>query len=370
MVSKSEGSNFWHYTFDNENRLAKAATRRQTARYRYDALGRRVQRYIVGGKENTKYTYDGDDVLLDDDDGTLTKYLNGPGIDNKLRLQTGSTASYFLSDHLGSTNGLTNSSGSLTSQTSYDAFGNQTGTLATRYGFTGRERDDFSGLMYYRARFYDPNLGRFISEDPIGFGGGDVNLYGYVKNQPLWFRDPRGLQPGEDAMADPNIWRAAASALGALGGYAAAAAPPVAVGLGGLGAGVAIGYYPGKWSANSPWNPFVNGPLNPFRTWDKLWEPTPYPGAPPRIPTTTTGPACQPMPRAIPWTRSPSIPWPTTPPDREGCAQEWADAYEWCAMNIGKPDSRGGTGGHSGLQACAAGRVSQRCGGNAIDWGN
>jgi RHS repeat-associated protein len=196
MVSKAEGSNFWRYGFDYENRLVSASTRKQTVRYRYDALGRRVQRYIVGGKENTKFIYDGQDVLVDDNSGTLTKYLNGAGIDNKLRSQTGSTVNYFLADHLGSTNGLTDSSGNLTASTNYDAFGNATNAeFPSRYQFTGREYDSFTGLHYYRARFYDANLGRFISEDPIGFAGGDVNLYGYVWNNPLKWTDPTGKFP-------------------------------------------------------------------------------------------------------------------------------------------------------------------------------
>jgi RHS repeat-associated protein len=195
MTTKGEGSNLWRYGFDHENRMAEAATRKQKVRYKYDALGRRVSRNLGSGKESTKFTYDGDDVLLDDNFGTLTKYLNGEGIDNKLRTQSGSDPKYFLADHLGSTNGLTDSTGALTSQTAYDSFGNRTASLTTRYGFTGRERDDFTGLIYYRARFYDPNLGRFISEDPIGFGGGDINLYGYVGNSPLMSRDPSGKIP-------------------------------------------------------------------------------------------------------------------------------------------------------------------------------
>ncbi len=134
-TTKSEGSNLWRYTWDNENRLVQASTRRQTMRYRYDALGRRVQRYIPGRRENTKFTNDGHDVLLDDDANTgTTKYLNGPGIDNKLRVQNGSDVKYFLTDHLGSTNALADSTGaiSITSQTAYDSFGNQTSALSTR----------------------------------------------------------------------------------------------------------------------------------------------------------------------------------------------------------------------------------------------
>ena len=198
MVSKSEGANFWRYGWDYENRLVTASTRKQTVRYRYDALGRRVQRYFVrGGGENTKFIYDGLDIVMDDNSGVLTKYQNGLGIDNKLKLTSGGVSKYFLQDHLGSTVGLADSSGNLTSSASYDSFGNSTNNLTTRYQYTGREKDEFTGLHYYRARWYDANLGRFISEDPIGFAGGDINLYGYVNGNPLRYSDPLGLS-GDD----------------------------------------------------------------------------------------------------------------------------------------------------------------------------
>jgi RHS repeat-associated protein len=56
--------------------------------------------------------------------------------------------------------------------------------------------------MHYRARMYDPQLGRFISEDPIGFAGGDVNLYGYVWSNPISFTDPMGLDGWGNDFAD------------------------------------------------------------------------------------------------------------------------------------------------------------------------
>lgn len=184
----------------------------QTTHYCYEALGRRVQRYIVGGKENTKFIYDGQDVLVDDDHhGTLTKYINGDGIDNKLKMRTGNDVRYFLADHLGSTNALADSTGNLTSSASYDSFGNATGNLTTRYQFTGREFDNFTNLYYYRARWYDGNLGRFISEDPIGLAGG-VNLYGSVGNNPLGATDSMGLSPEYDQ----QVWRAQQDLLEAL----------------------------------------------------------------------------------------------------------------------------------------------------------
>jgi len=78
----------------------------------------------------------------------------------------------------------------------YDSFGriiSQTGTLDQPFTFTGREYDPETGLYYYRARYYDPKAGRFISKDPIGFGGGDLNLFRYVGNDPANFTDPSGL---------------------------------------------------------------------------------------------------------------------------------------------------------------------------------
>ncbi len=324
-TTKTEGSNFWHFGWDYDNRLTQASTRKQSVRYKYDAIGRRVRRHIAGSRENTKFTYDGDDVLMNDDSGTLTKYLNGSGIDNKLRSQTGSTASYFLSDHLGSTNGLANASGALTASRTYDSFGNPTNmAFPTRYQFTGREYDSFTGLQFSRARYYDPSLGRFISEDPIGFAGKDMNSFGYVRNQPLVFRDSRGLFPDGDVL-NPNILRdfstllqgagtSAGAAIVSVGGTVASS--PTAVVFGGLTVGAAIGLPIGIYTANHPANPFVNGPLNPFPIWDKIWEPNPYPGTPPIIPRTSPGSACQPRPKAIPWTTwPPDIPWTGWPPD-------------------------------------------------------
>jgi RHS repeat-associated protein len=82
-------------------------------------------------------------------------------------------------------------------QTSYTfaPFGATTSTGQTNtnpFKFTGRE-DDGTGLYYYRARYYHPGLQRFVSEDPIGFAGGDWNLYAYVRNGLVRYRDPFGL---------------------------------------------------------------------------------------------------------------------------------------------------------------------------------
>lgn len=102
---------------------------------------------------------------------------------------------FFHQDGLGSIIAITDTSGQKVQSYDYDSFGNPTQTTNFRnsYLFTAREYDEETGLYYYRARYYDPKVGRFISKDPIGFNGGDVNLYRYVSNNPVNATDPSGL---------------------------------------------------------------------------------------------------------------------------------------------------------------------------------
>jgi len=299
-VSKSESGTNWTYTWDFENRMVSAGNGLSQANYAYDALGRRVSR--SSGAQTTNFSYDGHDVLMDNDSvSAVTKYQNGFGIDNKLKQTAGSTAGYFLADHLGSTNALTDAGGNLTASNSYDSFGNATNTsFSSRYQFTGRELDPVTGLQFSRARWYDPAIGRFISEDPIGFSGGDINLFGYVRNRPSMFRDAHGLYPSEDVLADPNVLRGLAVAAAAVVPWV----PPAAIAVGGA-ATIYIAWQVGDSLANNPSNPFVNGRLNPFGT--------PYPAVPPmpaslRSPVKTNGTKCEVKPRAVPWTRTPVVP--------------------------------------------------------------
>jgi RHS repeat-associated protein len=71
---------------------------------------------------------------------------------------------------------------------------NHAEAIVQLFGYTGQERDTDAGLYNYNARWYDPGSGRFISEDPSGFDGGDANLYRYVKNSPYNGTDPAGLR--------------------------------------------------------------------------------------------------------------------------------------------------------------------------------
>jgi len=197
LTSKADASGSWIYTWDYENRLKQATLSGGIAvAYSYDALGRRIQR-TSSATGTTKFVYDGADVVrdLDGSGSAIADYLNGPGIDDKLRESVGSTLAYFLSDHLGTIRTLADASGGVTSNINYDTYGQVTGgSTPTRYTYTGRESDSDTGLLYYRARWYDSHQGRFISEDPIGIDAG-INWYAYVENDPAGSSDPFGLKP-------------------------------------------------------------------------------------------------------------------------------------------------------------------------------
>ena len=91
---------------------------------------------------------------------TVCRNTNAPSIDNKPSVQQSTDNYYFLQDHLGSTTALTDSSGNINEQTSYDSFGNAMSPLSTRYQFTSREFDDLTALYLYQARWYDAKTGR------------------------------------------------------------------------------------------------------------------------------------------------------------------------------------------------------------------
>lgn len=98
----------------------------------------------------------------------------------------------------GSTLALADANGNIQTTYSYDPFGNTSSAGPTNTNFfqyTGRE-DEGNGLYYYRARYYNPLLGRFISQDPLGFAGGSLNFYAYAANSPANFTDPGGKNVG------------------------------------------------------------------------------------------------------------------------------------------------------------------------------
>jgi RHS repeat-associated protein len=207
------------YIWDARGRLGSVGAQ---TRYAYDALDRRVR--IARQGASTDYLYDGANVIR----AGGASLLVGPGIDDHLVRTEGGPPLYFLPDVLGSTVALMKPDGTPAVAYTYEPFGRASEEPAgggNSFQYTGREHDD-TGLYYLRARYYSPTLHRFISEDPIGFGGGP-NLYTYVADNPVTWLDPLGLRGGSPGGVGTNIAGGALMGFGAgwLGALAGANRP-------------------------------------------------------------------------------------------------------------------------------------------------
>jgi len=192
------------YTWDARNHLSKITQGRTTVgSFVYDAFGRRTSKTI--GTTTTQFLYDGWNPVQELAPSTpplapvpTANMVTGLGVDEYFQRsdQVNGTLT-FMTDALGSPLALTNSSGAITTSYTYEPFGKVSVTNPpllnpNPYQFTGRENDG-TGLYFYRARYYSPTFQRFIAQDPIGFTGGDVNLYGYSTEDPVDNVDSSGL---------------------------------------------------------------------------------------------------------------------------------------------------------------------------------
>jgi RHS repeat-associated protein len=182
------------YTFDYEHRLKTIGS---TIQFSYDGAGNRLK--VVRSGIETRYIYDAGGNLLAEADSlnNITKYyIHGLGL---MAMVTPANQTYcYHFNAVGSTVAMTDNSQTIVNKYSYDPFGNivnQVEAVAQPFKFIGQfgVMTEPNGFYYMRARYYDPEVGRFISEDPIGFEGGDVNLMAYVGNQPVNRIDPSGL---------------------------------------------------------------------------------------------------------------------------------------------------------------------------------
>ena len=196
--------------WDGRYRVTSIATNGTTAEsYAYDALGRRTS--ISDGSATTYLVYDGIHCIAETDSGgnLLKSYTYGPGIDNILSMTVyGASTStyYYVKDHLGSVQAIVDASGSIVESYQYDAWGNvlnvfdSSGTpianrqsqIGNRYLWQGREYSWKTHLYFFRARWYEPATGRWLSNDLIGISGG-LNQYCFCENNPVNFGDPLGL---------------------------------------------------------------------------------------------------------------------------------------------------------------------------------
>ena len=188
------------YAYDTENRMLSASGNGHTVAYTYDAEGRLGTTTLDGTA--TSFDYNGT-LPMGDWTGTafatgqtqIRRHVFGAG-GEPLYLTVNGVANYSHQDGLGSVVALSTATGANAGKRSalyaYDAFGQPTTTITSAFGYTGQRLDPTTGLVYDRARFYSPVLGRFVQPDPIGYRGGN-NLYAYVGNDPLNLIDPSGL---------------------------------------------------------------------------------------------------------------------------------------------------------------------------------
>ena len=173
---------------------ATSATPTSTSVFTYDPLGRRVSKTQDGVGE--RYVYAGADLVgaLDDAGTTVKAFTFGAGIDRPLIMRQAGGDQFFQTNHLGSVMAAT-SAAAVTASYQYDPYGATTtiGDTANPFRYTAREQDA-SDLYYYRKRYYDPNLQRFLSEDPVGVAG-SVNAYSYAEANPISLTDPTGECP-------------------------------------------------------------------------------------------------------------------------------------------------------------------------------
>lgn len=154
--------------------------------------------HLSGGTASAPsvYLYDGPNLVeeADSSGNVLARYTATTDMDEPLAELGAATVSYYQQDAIGSVSSLTSSTATLASSYTYDSFGRLTassGSISNPFQYTSREFDPETGIYFYRARYYDPSVGRFLSEDEVGNNEG-TDLYVYVGSSPIGSRDPTG----------------------------------------------------------------------------------------------------------------------------------------------------------------------------------
>lgn len=207
------------FSYDYMNRLMHAEVTENSnttaVDFKYDALGRRIFR--SDGSNVTKYIYEGSQVVqeLDASDSIKREYIWGDPIDELIGIRQNGVSYSVHENSIGSIAAITDASGALIERYDYDVFGlpyvsdlngepppNPTVSfLGQPYSFQGREWDPVLRMFYFRARYYDPVLGRFISQDPSLYSD-SPNLYQGFLSNPITVTDPTGTEGNDKSIDD------------------------------------------------------------------------------------------------------------------------------------------------------------------------
>jgi len=235
-----------YMTWDALGQMTSVTVNGSRVDYGYDGLGRWAYRQPAGGSA-TEMVYDGDHLLLERDaaSGVVNEYTYYPGMDEPHGMRRNGTQYYFEQDYPGNVIAIRSAAGAVVSQYSYTPWGERaTGTsetVANPLQYAGRYYEPSAKIYQVRARWYDPALGRFLSEDPVGLDGG-INPYAYANDDPTDLRDPSGLKVCDPYCAlDGIVATGFSSGFGSMAGLGWGTAGP----MGGIGGGVLGGLFGG-----------------------------------------------------------------------------------------------------------------------------
>ena len=230
-ATTGEGVEYWQYTYNLLNRLTEVSKNGAVvANYEYSPDGLRQVKRGSGGAIH--YVFEGTEPIFEKriSDGRVRSYVYALGshlarVDGAIG-DTSAKMYYYHTDQVGSVKAVTDSAGKTVYNADYLAFGTQfakDGDFDETHGFTGKEYDSDTGLYYFAGRWYDPDLGRFISEDPVD-DPNSPNLYSYCANNPLSNIDPTGY---DLASTISSICSAISSAFSSIGSAISSAASSV-----------------------------------------------------------------------------------------------------------------------------------------------
>ena len=195
-----------HNVYDYKNRIVKATEGSSTVNFKYDPLGRRIQKDVTSGSQSktTNFYYAGHQVIEERDgsDQVIRQLIYGNGIDEVIRVDKASAPYYLHINEIGSITAVTDANGNIIERVYYDIYGLPTfkdpagnvfpkSSIGNNILFQGREYDPELNLYYFRARCYDPIMGRFLQTDPMGYAD-SMNLYQGFYMNPVNFLDPMG----------------------------------------------------------------------------------------------------------------------------------------------------------------------------------